>query len=323
MGRKVYITSDMSTDDELLRVSDADSLAALLWPWILTAMDDWGRAEASPRHLKARVFPGVDIVTAEGIESALNLFAAERLIVLYEVSGKPYMAVDPETWWKYQTHIRKEKRTVDGSSCPPPPEGAFGESCSRESARSRAQSRADDSECEEARAVAGNFIPSPSPSPSGTDDDDTRAREEGPVDNSSLPRPSVKNVADTYVSVFGKFPTPIIREELIEWLTLLGDELVIEALRRTAAANTRSWRYAEAILRNWADCGVRTMADVERADLERRASASKADGAHNARAAPAPPADKAVPVTVDPDVAQRVDAEFAAVMREAEKHASG
>ena len=56
MGRTVYITSDMSSDENLIRVAEQDTKAALIWPWILASLDDWGRGEAKPREIKAKVF---------------------------------------------------------------------------------------------------------------------------------------------------------------------------------------------------------------------------------------------------------------------------
>ena len=121
MGRKVFVSSDIAVDERLIDVAAEDGKAALLWPWLLTAMDDWGRAEASPKRLKARVFPSNPIVTADDIQSALLLFEQVGLVVLYMVDGKPYMAVREETWWRYQTHIHKSKRRKDESKIPAPP----------------------------------------------------------------------------------------------------------------------------------------------------------------------------------------------------------
>lgn len=152
MGRKVFITSDMSVDEKLVEVAEQKPQAALFWPWLLTAFDDWGRAEAAPKRLKAKVFPAITAVTSEDIAEALQLFTNAGLIIMYEVGGKPYMAIPPEKWFKYQTHIRREKRGNDRSRHPAPPNIS--------SARVRESAR----ECAEPRAVAADCIPSPSPS---------------------------------------------------------------------------------------------------------------------------------------------------------------
>jgi hypothetical protein len=141
----------MSHDERLLDVSDNLPEAALLWPWLLTTFDDWGRARAEPRRLKAQLFPGNELVTVDLIARTLAELSDVGLIGAYEHAGKRYMAIRSEVWFRWQTHIRKEKRDDDsGSTCPPPPESAFSRNGAlfRESARENTPS------------------PSPSPTPS-------------------------------------------------------------------------------------------------------------------------------------------------------------
>ena len=172
-GRKIFVSSDMSTDDRLLVVAEHSETAVLLWPWVLTALDDWGRAEANARTLKARLFPGLPGITAADVDEALRLYADAGLLTLYVGGGKRYMAVEPEKWWKWQTHIRTEKRTRDESTCPPPPaaQGTAGAGQPEErrseegaSARAREDARSDAQVREDARICTPS--PSPSPSPS-------------------------------------------------------------------------------------------------------------------------------------------------------------
>jgi hypothetical protein len=121
MARKVYVSSDMSNDERLIEIAEKDYIAALIWPWLLTGLDDWGRAEASPRRIKAHLFPMFESITLDIITKALDLLAEYGLIESYGDPKKPYMAVAPEKWFKYQTHVRAEKRTHDGSKLPPQP----------------------------------------------------------------------------------------------------------------------------------------------------------------------------------------------------------
>lgn len=124
MGRKVFITSEISVDEKLIEVAERDPQAALLWPWFLTVFDDWGRAEANSKRLKVSVFPAISNVTYEDVERALTLYESVGLIELYEVGGKRYMAISPEKWYKYQTHMRKKRRPGKDkmtSNYPPPP----------------------------------------------------------------------------------------------------------------------------------------------------------------------------------------------------------
>ena len=153
MARKVFISSDMSINKKLGIIAETDQLAALLWPWFLTAFDDWGRAEADSWELRVKVFPVNELVTREVIEQAIELYGQAGLMWLYEESGKSYMAIPPEKWFEYQTHIRREKRdNPEGSRFPVPP-----------------QQREDASDCAKVREGARENIPSPSPSPSPSD----------------------------------------------------------------------------------------------------------------------------------------------------------
>lgn len=77
----------------------------------------------------------------------------------------------------------------------------------------------------------------------------------------------VKKVIRTYEQVLGMANTIII-QNLNYWCQDLSPELVIKALEITSKANARSFKYTEAILRNWEKQGVQT---VENADaLERQ-----------------------------------------------------
>lgn len=179
MGRKVFVTSEMSIDERLIEVAEKDSVSALLWPWLLTIFDDWGRAEANTKRLKAQVFPSNDIVTSEAIEKALELYQESDLITLYEVDGKQYMSIDKDKWFNYQTHIRREKREKDDSRYPAPPEEDV-----RAVARDCAKVSADDAELQ----------PSPSPSPSLTPTKDNTPIVPSSGDESEEDKPKTKPV---------------------------------------------------------------------------------------------------------------------------------
>lgn len=148
MGKKVYITSDMAFDDQLAEIAEEDPTAALMWPWILTSLDDWGRGNASPKRLKRQIFSAFATITTETIARALRQFSDAGILILYGSSERPLMAVAHDKWFAYQTHIRGEKRDKDGSRYPSPP--------SVESAQQRADARNDAQMC---------ASPSPSLSP--------------------------------------------------------------------------------------------------------------------------------------------------------------
>lgn len=118
MARKIFVSSDMGYDRRLF---DVDPLCSLLWPWLLTSLDDWGRGDADPRVLKTVLFGRNDVVTEDVIAEALEQFAAVGLVQLYEHNGVPLIAVPVDKWFRYQTHIKSEKREKDTSRYAVPP----------------------------------------------------------------------------------------------------------------------------------------------------------------------------------------------------------
>lgn len=159
MARKVFISSDMSVDEALAEAAEQAPLAALIWPWLITYFDDWGRALANPRRIKMHVFPGNPLITHETIAEALPILEQVGLIRLYEADNTPCMSIaDPDTWRKYQTHIRWDRKTTQ-SLLPPPPDPPV-PSSNKDSGSAPGYSPAT------AWPYPGNSTPSPSPSPS-------------------------------------------------------------------------------------------------------------------------------------------------------------
>lgn len=152
MARKRYITSAMSVDRKLSLLAEENPTAALMWPWFITAFDDWGRMSADPVEVKLTVFPAFPFTSSE-IGEAIKLYDKYGLAHYYLVDNKPYLAVNPSTWWKYQNYIKFERKK-GSSRYPPPPNPPWNEQLSAMFA-------------ENPRISAKN-LPSPSPSPSPT-----------------------------------------------------------------------------------------------------------------------------------------------------------
>jgi hypothetical protein len=121
MARKVFISQDMSQDERLAELGKHEPLLMLMWPWLLTSFDDWGWADASPRRLKAQVFPMLSTISVEDIDTAKSVFAEEGLMQLYSVNGQRYMCIPPAKWYAHQTHIHSSKRKRVRSRFPAPP----------------------------------------------------------------------------------------------------------------------------------------------------------------------------------------------------------
>ena len=79
------------------------------------------------------------------------------------------------------------------------------------------------------------------------------------------PAPAAANIFTIYEENFGML-NPMTIETVEKWEADLGEELVIEAMRR-AAVDNKAFRYAEGIMRSWAKTNVKTVADAEAQDV--------------------------------------------------------
>ncbi len=100
--------------------------------------------------------------------------------------------------------------------------------------------------------------------------------------------PGLAQAAQCYEANIGPLPR-YVGERLMYWLDELNLDLVCEAIHRAAAANARSWNYAEKILISWRDAGVHT---VEAARMERSGRKHTAPRAKAAPRAARPTADE-------------------------------
>ena len=119
MARKRFVTSEISTDRKIAKLAEKNPTAAALWPWFLTALDDWGRMNADPIEVKLTIFPAFPY-TSDEVEEFIKLYHEFEIAYFYEVEGKCYLAVNPSTWLKYQTYIRKDKLEKQSSKIPEP-----------------------------------------------------------------------------------------------------------------------------------------------------------------------------------------------------------
>ena len=154
MARKRYITSDISIDEAVAAVAVENPTSALMWPWFIKELDDWGRMTGSALKIKLQVFQAFPF-TVDDIQLAIDLYAKHSLIYAYEAKGTRYLAVDPETFYKHQPYIHTNKRVEDKSSIPAPVDAPWNDT-SRSLAESRGESR--------------EIVPSPSPSPSPSEE---------------------------------------------------------------------------------------------------------------------------------------------------------
>jgi len=157
MSRKRFVTSEISTDKKVAALAEDNPTAALMWPWFTTAFDDWGRMGADPMEVKLTVFPAFPF-TSKDVAEAIRLINYHGLAHYYEVDGKPYLSVNPSTWYKYQTYIKSERKEKQASKYPEPVDAPWQVKKSAIIADNQQQLAA--------------IVPSPSPSPSPSKDQD-------------------------------------------------------------------------------------------------------------------------------------------------------
>ncbi len=119
MARKRFVTSNISVDRNVAKLAAEDPVAAALWPWFITAFDDWGRMSADPVEVKLTVFPAFPY-TYDDISKTIQLYHQYGLAFYYEVENKPYLAVNPEKWYKYQTYIQRKRKEAQKPNHPEP-----------------------------------------------------------------------------------------------------------------------------------------------------------------------------------------------------------
>jgi hypothetical protein len=159
MARKRFVTSEISTDRKIAKLAEKNPVAAALWPWFITALDDWGRMNADPIEVKLTIFPAFPY-TSDEVEEFIRLYHEFEIAHHYEVDEKPYLAVNPDTWLKYQTYIRKDKLEKQKSKIPEPKDAPW---LARDNT---ADDLATKNVAKQQSATINVLSPSPSPSPS-------------------------------------------------------------------------------------------------------------------------------------------------------------
>lgn len=91
---------------------------------------------------------------------------------------------------------------------------------------------------------------------------------------SELESNSIDAIAHFYQQNFGVL-NPLIAEKLQYWIKDLGNDLVYEALTRTALNGVRNFAYAESIMKDWYDKNIKTLDQVKALDLEYQAKKSQ------------------------------------------------
>jgi len=159
VARKRFVTSEISTDRKIAKLAEKNPTAAALWPWFITAFDDWGRMNADPIEVKLTIFPAFPY-TSDEVEEFIKLYHEFEIAYFYKVDEKPYLAVNPDTWLKYQTYIRKDKLEKQNSKIPEPKNAPW------VAKNNTVDDLATKNVAKQQSATINVLSPSPSPSPS-------------------------------------------------------------------------------------------------------------------------------------------------------------
>ena len=95
-------------------ICTSESLNQLSWfdqvffDHLIVNCDDYGRMDARPAILKAKLFPLNGAITSQDIEKALGNLVRVECVRLYESDGKPYLYLP--SWEKHQTRRAKSSK---------------------------------------------------------------------------------------------------------------------------------------------------------------------------------------------------------------------
>ena len=262
MARKRFITSEISTDRKIAKLAEKNPVAAALWPWFITAFDDWGRMNADPIEVKLTILPAFPY-TSDEVEEFIRLYHEFEIAYHYEVDGKPYLAVNPETWLKYQTYIRKEKLEKQNSKIPEPVDAPW------QAKNNTNNNLATKIVAKQQLATKNVLSPSPSHSPSHSKEReiDARARDDmlhGESQEKNFDA-EIQKINNKSFEFGMNGITPEFMDDAEARLKEGTDpDLIVKALSigatKANGGSSAKCRYAISVLQAWAAEGIKTLA---------------------------------------------------------------
>ena len=261
MARKRFVTSEISTDRKIAKLAEKNPVAAALWPWFITAFDDWGRMSADPIEVKLTIFPAFPY-TSDDIEAFIKLYHEFGIAYHYEVDGKPYLAVNPETWLKYQTYIRKDKLEKQKSKIPEPKDAPW------VAKNNTVDDLATKNVAKQQSATINVLSPSPSPSPISIEREiDARACDNTPQEKSQEENfdAEIQKINNKAFEFGMNGITPEFMDDAEARLKEGTDpDLIVKALSigatKANGGSSAKCRYAISVLQAWAAEGIKTLA---------------------------------------------------------------
>lgn len=207
---------------------------------LIVNVDDFGRMDARPSILRARLFP-LKNIREEQIESALHSLATSELVCQYTVHGKPFVSL---SGWERNQSIRAKKSKYPGPEESDEHLQAIESNCM--------QMHADECKC------SRNPIQS-NPNPIREAE---RAQE-------AAARPAFDTV-EVYASSNLDHLSPSNMDELVSFLEDLPEEVVRYAIDEACANGARKYAYVRSILNRYLDQGLKTIGAIKAADERKK-----------------------------------------------------
>lgn len=235
------------------KISELSDFNFRLWIGLITQADDYGRGDARPAIIKGRVFPLRERVRLQDIEDGLATLAAGSCVSLYEVGGKPYYQFPN---WQDHQRVRNAKPKF-------PPPGASND-------RDFLRDCADDNDSPQLAATRREAPPNPIQSESNPN----------PIQSSSSAHTRDENddhiSLERYASANLQCMSPRNIEELVGFLEILPEDVIMYAIDEACAHGTRQFAYVRKTLQAYLRSGLNTLGDVKAHETKYTAANSKA-----------------------------------------------
>lgn len=117
MGRRRYVSTDISTDARIRKLAEQSEFAALLYTWMIPHALDDATITADADELLMLVVPGFRWRTTEDVAEALGLMLSAGLLV----QAGDRLRFPEKSFYHYQSYIGEARRTAEATPEPTPP----------------------------------------------------------------------------------------------------------------------------------------------------------------------------------------------------------
>lgn len=201
---------------------------------LIVNCEDYGRADARPQVIRSKCFPlRMDRVSNSDIERWLQALAREKIIIIYQVAGKPYLQFI--TWGNHQ-QIRAKKSKF------PAPDSVGVKMISND--------------------INGKHLPPYSYSNTKSNPESESGSKSEPITESTENKISAAELIKFFERDFARPLGSTESEQVIKWLEDFQPDVIKEALRRAVLNGKYNFKYIDRILLSWQKANLRTLREV-------------------------------------------------------------